>query len=269
MAHDNPVSQHHGGDQEEAEKAAILGSRLTPSVIAIDGPAASGKSTVGLRLAEVLGYLFFDTGVMYRAVTWAALERGLDAREGEAMGELAEHLSIDIAPAAGENADGQQSTVLVNGRDVTAQIRSGQVDRHVSAVSAHEQVRSALTRNQRRIGLKYGLGDGDRAGIVMVGRDIGTVVLSEAPVKVYLDATPEERARRRYKEWMAKGVPVDYRAVLSDLIRRDEIDSTRSLAPLQIADDATVLDTTRLSPAEVVERILELVRRAVATQEKA
>ena len=267
MAGGNSEMGYQEDSSREMEQAARLGQRLSPSMIAIDGPAASGKSTVGFRLARDLDFLYFDTGVMYRAVTMAALENGLDVDDDSAVGDLAERLPLDIAPAAGKDADGRQSTVLVDGRDVTTEIRSGLVDRHVSAVSVHERVRTALSRQQRRIGLQYGLGEGDKAGIVMVGRDIGTVVIPEAPVKIYLEATPEERARRRSQELAMKGVLAGYEDVLSDIIRRDEIDSNRSLSPLQIADDASVIDTTKLTVTQVVRLILDILERTVAAQE--
>src|SRR3970040_1826071 len=141
------------------------------SVIAIDGPAASGKSTLGLRLANTLGYLFFDTGVMYRAVTWLALQRGIDVRDEAALTALAEKTQIDVAPAS--RSDGRACDVLVGGKDITWETRLPEVDANVSAVSAYRGVRSALSRQQRRIGL--------RGKVVMVGRDIGTVVLPELP----------------------------------------------------------------------------------------
>ncbi len=241
-----------------------LGRQLRPSVIAIDGPAASGKSTVGYSLAEALDYLFFDTGVMYRAVTWAALQRNLDVDDGETVGALAEELPLDVLPPASDERDGRQCTVLVGSEDVTRAIRSPQVDRNVSAVSAHAAVREALTAHQRRIGLRYGSGVADKCGVVMVGRDIGTVVMPDAPLKVYLDATAEERARRRYKELQERGRPVDFVRVLEDINRRDRIDSSRALSPLRVAADAVAVDTTKLNPQEVVERILQLMRAVIA-----
>src|ERR1044071_3940764 len=162
----------------------------TPSIIAIDGPAASGKSTIGLRLAEALGYIFFDTGVMYRAITWLALARGIDVHDEAAVTALAEETQIDVAPAS--QPDGRACDVLVNGRDVTSETRTRKVDANVSIVAAYQGVRKALSQQQRRVG--------QRGKVVMVGRDIGTVVLPEADLKIYLDATAEERARRRYDE---------------------------------------------------------------------
>ncbi len=257
--------EERGAAGASAGRGAVLdlGRRLKPALIAIDGPAASGKSTVGFALAELLGYLFFDTGVMYRAVTWAALQQQQDVSDGDALGALAQDLPLDILPPAAGETDGRQCTVLVGSEDVTFAIRSPQIDRNVSAVSAHGAVREALMAHQRRIGLRYGGGGGDKAGIVMVGRDIGTVVMPEAPLKVYLDATAEERAHRRCKELAARGRPVDFARVLEEINRRDGIDSSRALSPLRVAGDAVTVDTTELSPQQVVERILALLRALV------
>jgi cytidylate kinase len=220
-----------------------------PDTIAIDGPAAAGKSTVGELLAEKLGYLYFDTGVMYRAVTWAALQRGISIEDEDAVSKLAQEADIDVLPPTMD--DGRQYTVQVDGQDVTWNLRTAQVDRHVSPVSAYRRVRQALTAQQRRIG--------QRGKVVMVGRDIGTVVLPEAPLKVYLDATVEERARRRCQENERRGQPCVYADILRDMQRRDMIDSSRTAAPLCAADDAVVIDTTDLSIAQVVQRIEQLI----------
>ena len=220
------------------------------SVIAIDGPAASGKSTLGLRLANMLGYLFFDTGVMYRAVTWLALQRGIDVRDEAALTALAEKTQIDVAPAS--KSDGRTCDVLVDGQDITWEIRRRKVESNVSGVSAYRGVRSALSQQQRRIG--------QRGRIVMVGRDIGTVVLPEADLKIYLDATAEQRARRRYDEIIARGAQADYNEILAKVIERDRIDSTRDVAPLKAAEDAIVLDSDKLTADEVLEQVLALCR---------
>jgi len=219
-----------------------------PSIIAIDGPAASGKSTLGRTLAERLGYLFFDTGVMYRAVTWLALHRDMDPRDEAAVTRLAETAQIDVHPPS--RNDGRSCDVVAAGHDVTWEVRSPEVDAHVSVISAYPGVRNALSAQQRRIG--------QRGRIVMVGRDIGTVVLPDADLKIYLDATAEERARRRYHEIIARGEKADYQEILAKVIARDRIDSTRAVAPLRPADDAVILDSDRLSADEVVERVLEL-----------
>lgn len=221
-----------------------------PDIIAIDGPAAAGKSTVGERIAAELGYLYFDTGIMYRAITWAALERGLDIADESAITSLAQKANIDVLQPTVN--DGRQYTVCVDGRDVTWDLRRPEVDANVSPVSAYPGVRAALTAQQRRIG--------QRGHVVMVGRDIGTVVLPEAPLKVYLDATVEARARRRYRENKARGQKVRYAEILSAMRRRDEIDSHRETAPLRAADDAVVIDTTNLHVEQVVDEVLRLIR---------
>lgn len=221
-----------------------------PDIIAIDGPAAAGKSTVGERVAAELGYLYFDTGIMYRAVTWAALERGLDIADEPAITKLAQKAHIDVLQPT--VSDGRQYTVRVDGHDVTWDLRRPEVDANVSPVSAYPGVRAALSAQQRRIG--------QRGRVVMVGRDIGTVVLPEAPLKVYLDATVEARARRRYRENKARGEKVRYADILSAMRRRDEIDSNRRTAPLKAADDAVVIDTTNLHVEQVVEQVLHLIR---------
>jgi cytidylate kinase len=221
-----------------------------PSIIAIDGPAASGKSTIGKRLADELDYLFFDTGVMYRAVTWLALQRRLDMSDETAITKLAEDVPIDVQPPS--QADGRACDVITNGQDITWETRRPEVDANVSAVSAFAGVRRALTAQQRRIGL--------RGQVVMVGRDIGTVVLPEADLKIYLDASAEERARRRYDEIVARGESADYDEILSKVIERDRIDSTRDVAPLKAADDAVVVDSDNLNADEVFQKTLALFK---------
>jgi len=221
-----------------------------PSTIAIDGPAASGKSTIGLRLACALGYTFFDTGVMYRAIAWLALGRGLDLLDEAAVTKLAEEANLDIRPASKEDA--RTSDVLADGGDITWEIRRPEVDANVSVVSAYPGVRRALSAHQRRIGL--------RGKVVMVGRDIGTVVLPEADLKIYLDASAEERATRRYNEIIARNEQAEYNEILSKVRARDRIDSTRAVAPLRPADDAVILDSDKLSADEVFERVLELCK---------
>ena len=222
----------------------------SPSIIAIDGPAASGKSTLGLNLAKALGYLFFDTGVMYRAVTWLALKLDIDLLDEAKVTALAEQTQIDIAPAS--KADGRACDVLIAGQDITWETRLPEVEANVSAVSAYGSVRAALSRQQRRIG--------QRGKVVMVGRDIGTVVLPEADIKIYLDASAEERARRRYDEIIARGGNADYNEILAKVIERDRIDSTRDVAPLKAAGDAVVIDSDQLNADEVFEKVLALCK---------
>jgi len=222
-----------------------------PSRIAVDGSAASGKSTVGRRLAQRLGYVFLDTGVMYRAVTLAALERGLDLEDAKALSELARSLAIDVSLGQG---DGSATRITTDGEDVTDRLRSPQVEDAVSIVSRVAGVREALVALQREIA--------ERQPIVMAGRDIGTVVLPAADLKIYLDASPEERARRRYADFQATGHEVSEEIVLEDLRRRDRIDSEREVSPLRPADDAVVIQTDGLTLDEVMARVMSLVRGA-------
>ena len=220
-----------------------------PSVIAIDGAAAVGKTTVGMTLARRLGYLFFDTGVMYRAVTWVALQRGVPVDDEAGVTTLAESLEIRVVPPSQEN--GRCYTVLVDSQDVTWQIRQQAVDKAVSPVSAYAGVRRALTRQQRRIAAE--------GRVVMVGRDIGTVVVPGADLKLFMRASVEERARRRHRECQARGESADYEQILADLRRRDQIDSQREHAPLRPAQDAVPIDTEGASVEEVVARIEALL----------
>jgi cytidylate kinase len=187
---------------------------------------------------------------MYRAVTWLALERSIDVRDEAAVTALAEEAQIDIAPAS--KSDGRAGDVIVDGQDITWEIRRRKVDSNVSIVSAYRGVRSALSQQQRRIG--------QRGNVVMVGRDIGTVVLPEADLKIYLDASAEQRARRRYDEIAARGAQPDYNEILAKVIERDRIDSTRDVAPLKAAQDAVVLDSDNLTADEVFEQALALCR---------
>ena len=219
------------------------------NIIAIDGPASSGKSTLGKRLADSLGFLYFDTGVMYRAVTWAAIQRGIPIQDESRVTELAEAAQIDVRPPSKE--DGRGYDVLLDGQDVTWEIRQAVVDASVSPISAYAGVRRALTAQQRRIGL--------RGKVVMVGRDIGTVVLPEADLKVYLDASLQERARRRYEELLSRGVPAELKQILQSLMDRDQIDTTRAVAPLRQAEDAVIIDSDGLDADKVLEKVLVLV----------
>ncbi len=220
-----------------------------PRIITIDGPAASGKSTLGARLAQYLGYLYFDTGVMYRAVTWVALQHQLEIADEAAITRLAEQLAIDVQPPS--HADGRAYDVLADGQDVTWEIRRPEVDANVSPVSAYAGVRAALSAQQRRIGL--------RGNVVMVGRDIGTVVLPEADLKIYLEASAEERARRRYLELIGRGEAADYDNILAGIHRRDQIDSTRAVAPLCAAPDAILMDSDKLDADQVLQYVQALV----------
>ncbi len=222
-----------------------------PSIIAIDGPAASGKSTLALQLANYLNYLFFDTGIMYRAVTLAVLKKKLVITDEAAITRLAEEIQIDVQPPSIE--DGRLNDVFVNGEDVTWEIRHPEVDSDVSQISAYPGVRQAMTGQQRRIGL--------RGNVVMVGRDIGTVVLPEAEFKLYLDASVEERARRRYMEMLSRGDEACYESILVSMRRRDKIDSTRAIAPLYPAKDALIIDTDGMNLDQVFNKVKDILAR--------
>jgi cytidylate kinase len=218
-------------------------------VIAIDGPGAAGKTTVARHLADQLGILLFDTGALYRAVTLAALRSNADLNDEAAIARIAATSHIDLRPASAE--DGRHADVLLDGEDVTWAVRAPEVDANVSQVAAWPAVREALLDVQRRIA--------DGAKLVMVGRDIGTVVIPDAGTKIYLDASAEERARRRYHDLRIQGVDTDFISVLDDLRERDYKDSTRATAPLRASEDAIRIDTDGLSIDDIVVRIQRLV----------
>ncbi len=230
-----------------------VGAEQARPIIAIDGPAASGKSTIGDMLANRLGYLYLDTGSMYRAVTLAVLLAGADPLDEKSVSSIAKEIAIDVLPA-GDEEDGRQYTVLLDGEDVTQDIRLPEVDAHVSAVSSYPDVRREMVRRQRLFGR--------RGNVVMVGRDIGTVVMPDAPLKLYIVASAAERARRRWHDRLEQGQHADYTEILADVNRRDEIDSTRTHSPLRPADDALVVDSTNRAPEEVLDEILDLAAKA-------
>jgi len=217
-----------------------------PSIIAIDGPVAAGKSTIGRLLAHRLGYRFVDTGAMYRALTWKAIRLNIDLEDEEALGQLAESTRVEISPTPIGD-----SGAVVDGQDVTPELQSAAVEVGVSPVSKVARVREVLVREQQA------MAQGGK--IVMAGRDIGTTVLPQAELKVYLVASAKERARRRYLESIERGETADYQAILADLIRRDEIDSERAISPLQPASDARIIDTDGLSPQQVLSEILGMM----------
>ena len=207
-------------------------------------------STIGELLARELGYLFFDTGILYRAVTYEALERGIDVADEAAVTRLSREIQVDLLP--GSSRDGYLYTVMSNGQDVTMAIRAKSVDEKVSVVSAYAGVRQAMMAQQRRIG--------QRGRVVMVGRDIGTVVLPEADLKIYLDATLDERARRRYNELVNRGQAPTFEDVKQNLSERDRIDSTRSVAPLKKAEDAEAIDSTGMDIPQVMTNVSKLMK---------
>jgi CMP/dCMP kinase len=220
--------------------------------IAIDGPAAAGKSTVADMVASSLGAVVFDTGILYRAVTLAALEDGIDPSDEEFLAALAADIDVTVRPPSVD--DGRKVDVIFRGRDVTWKIRSAEVDRILSQVAAQPEVRRALLEPQRRIG---------RSGrVVVVGRDIGTVVMPDADLKVFLKASPEERARRRYIEMLDSNNEQTYEDVLDAMIRRDKIDSERAHSPLVPAPDAVIIDSDNMSAAEVADRIVDELKKS-------
>lgn len=222
----------------------------TASTIAIDGPVASGKTTIGRMLAHRLGYRFLDTGVMYRAVTYLGLRAGVAPDDEEGLTAVAREVNLDL----GESGDG---SVTADGEPLLAELRTAEVDQAVSHVSKVQGVRDALVEQQQRIA--------QGGSMVMVGRDIGTVVLPDADLKIYLTATPRERARRRHLELRRKAVgqsPVpSYQQIFDDLASRDELDSNRSNSPLTAADDSIRLITDGMPVTEVLDRIMVLLRR--------
>lgn len=221
---------------------------MRPRLIAIDGPVAVGKSTIGQLLAERLGYSFVDTGTMYRALTWKALRLGIDLENEAKLSQLAATTRITFVSGGIHN---KAPRVFVDGEDITPELRSAEVERNVSLVSKVVGVRQVMVAKQRQMALK--------GKVVMAGRDIGTVVLPEAELKIFLIASPEERACRRYQELWNQGDKADYDAVLADLKRRDEIDSKRLASPLKAATDAKIIDTENLTPEQVVQKIWTFV----------
>jgi cytidylate kinase len=213
-----------------------------PFVVAIDGPAGAGKSTVARGVARALNFAHLDTGAMYRALTAKALREGIDPYDGPALTGLAKRTSIDFGPEG----------LVVDGRPVGREARTPRVSRAVSAVSAHKGVRHELVRHQREI-----LANGD---VVAEGRDIGTVVAPDAPVKVFLTASIDERARRRHREMTEGGDAVSLPTLKEEIARRDALDSNREVSPLVPAADAVRVDTSDKTPHQVVEEVLELVR---------
>ncbi len=216
-------------------------------VVAIDGPGGVGKSTVARALALRLGYRYVDTGAMYRAVAWLARLQGIDLHSQDAVATVARSLRIEFGPPD----SGQR--VVVNGVDVTEAIRNPKVADAASIVSVHPAVREVMVAMQRQLGAA--------GGVVMEGRDIGTVVLPDADVKVYLDASPQERARRRYRELAARGMEVDFETLRRTEEERDRRDTTRDHSPLRPAPDAVIIDTTDKSVDDVVAQVVALCLR--------
>jgi cytidylate kinase len=213
-------------------------------IVAIDGPSGAGKGTVARAVAARLGYRHVDTGAMYRALAWLGLREGLDLADEAAVAALGERASFDL----------EDGRIAIDGHDVRTAIRTPEIDRGATAVARHPAVRRVLVARQRELGAG--------GGVVMEGRDIGTVVFPDAPVKIYLDASPDERARRRAADPAhASSKTAQLSEVATALAERDRNDSTRPVSPLAIAPDATVIDTTGVAIEDVIERVLQLVGR--------
>ncbi len=218
---------------------------MKPQLIAIDGPVAVGKSSVGSLLARRLGYVFFDTGMMYRAFTWKVLKLGIPIEDEQKLCQLANTTKFDFVPL-----QGCYLSPLIDHEDVSSKLLRPEVEEHVSLASKIAGVRQTLILEQRRLA--------QRGKVVMAGRDIGTVVLPWAELKIFLTASTEERARRRYKELLERGENSSLEIVLSDLKKRDEMDIHRIISPLKPAEDATIIDTENFTLEQVVDRIYNL-----------
>lgn len=210
--------------------------------IAIDGPAAAGKSTVAKKIADTMGYIYIDTGAMYRAATYKALRNGVDVQNGPALKNMLQETEIDLIPSD----NGQ--TVHLDGKDITNDIRTPEVNRHVSDVSRHPEVREEMVARQQALAMA--------GGVVMDGRDIGTRVMPNADVKIYMKASVEQRATRRYKEQIKKGIQTPFDELKKEIALRDERDRRQ----LQMAADAIEIDTTALTVDQVVEAIMAIIK---------
>jgi len=233
---------------QQIEAGTLKKKRLT---IAIDGPSGAGKSTVGRALAKRLGYLYIDTGAMYRAVALEIKEKTLVLGDESKLSALLSSFHITFV------GEGKETSILCNGKDVTEAIRSPEISRLASDISTKKVVREALVQKQREMGIG--------GGVVLEGRDIGTVVFPDAEIKFYLDADMEERGRRRFEELVGKGMKVDFNDTIEEVKERDHHDMNRAISPLKKAEDAFCIDSTGRSVEEIVE---EMVQRVMARQRK-
>ncbi len=217
--------------------------------VAIDGPAGSGKSTTAREVAKRLGYIYIDSGAMYRAVTLKAIELKIPTTESKSIAKIAADISIEF------RSNNSDTLIFMNDKHVSDSIRTPEVNNQINPVAANQQVRKILVKKQQELGKK--------GGIVMDGRDIGTVVFPDAELKVYMNASPEERAQRRFLEFRSKGISIDYDKVLKEVQTRDEADISRKHGPLKMAPDAIVLDTTNLSIQEQVQKVFDLAMEKI------
>lgn len=218
-------------------------------IVAIDGPSGSGKSTVAKLLAKKLGYTYIDTGAMYRAIALQAKKDNVDINSGVALSSLCDRVKIEFVPYN----DGLRT--ILNGVDVSEEIRTPEISMAASDISAKKEVRQSLLSLQRRMG--------ENGGVVLEGRDVGTVIFPNAEAKFFLDASLEERGKRRYKELAAKGMDVTLEQTIEDVKKRDINDSSRDIAPLKMADDSILVDSTNVGIKEVVEKMIEVVGERV------
>lgn len=220
--------------------------------VAIDGPAGAGKSSIARKLAKTLGFIYVDTGALYRAIGLYTLRRGVQIRDKEGIIGLLKEIEVDIRYV------GDEQHVFLNGEDVNGLIRTEEVSMAASAVSAVPEVRAFLLENQRGLARRY--------SVVMDGRDIGTVILPDAKCKIFLTASPEVRAKRRYDQLLEKGQEADYEAVLADLKRRDYDDSHREVAPLKLAEDGIEVDTSDLTLEESIQAVIDTAKRCLGEE---
>lgn len=221
-------------------------------IIAIDGPAAVGKSTMGKLIARELGFLYIDTGAIYRAITWKVLKNNINVRDEDIISNLVSNICITIEKANSKSLNNYY-LIFVDGEDVTEEIRNPRIDQNVSQIARIPKIRKQLINLQRKLA--------EKGNIVMEGRDIGSVILPQADIKFYFTASEEERIKRRYKELINKGYSMDYEEVKKQIIQRDKIDSKRKYAPLIKAKDAILIDSTEKSIREVKDKILIIINK--------
>lgn len=221
-------------------------------VIAIDGPAAVGKSTMGKIIARELGFLYIDTGAIYRAITWKVLKNNINVYDEDTISNLVSNTYITIEKKNRNSLKGYYN-IFIDGEDVTEEIRSPKIDQNVSQIAKLPKIRKQLIYLQRKLAKK--------GNIIMEGRDIGSVILPQADIKLYFTASEEERIKRRYKELVDKGYNIDYKEVKKQIVQRDEIDSKRKYAPLIKAKDAILIDSTEKSIEEVKDKILKTIKK--------